>query len=58
MINVPSWTLPLASLTLSRYVLDLSSALADNIAANVIGLGLGTVVRFWALRASVFSART
>jgi len=39
-----------------RYVLDLSSALADNIAANVIGLGLGTVVRFWALRASVFSA--
>ena len=56
-INLLSWVVPLATLSFSRYVLDLSSALADNIAANVIGLGLGTVVRFWALRASVFSAR-
>ncbi len=56
-INVLSWSVPLASLSFSRYVLDLSSPWADNIAANVVGLGLGTVVRFWALRASVFSAR-
>ena len=54
-INLLSWAVPLASLSFSRYVLDLSSALADNVAANVVGLGLGTVVRFWALRASVFS---
>ena len=56
-INMLSWSVPLASLSFSRYVLDLSSPWADNIAANVVGLGLGTVVRFWALRASVFSAR-
>ena len=38
----------------SRYVLDLHSALADNIAANVVGLGLGTLFRFWSYRKFVF----
>jgi putative flippase GtrA len=38
----------------SRYVLDLHTALADNIAANVIGLGLGTLFRFWSYRRFVF----
>ena len=52
-----SWVVPLASLAFSRYVLGLSSALADNVAANLVGLGLGTVLRFWALRSAVFSAR-
>jgi putative flippase GtrA len=56
-INVLSWAVPLASLTFSRYVLGLSSALADNLAVNVIGLGLGTVFRFWALRSSTFADR-
>ncbi len=56
-INVLSWAVPLASLTFSRYVLGLSSALADNLAVNVIGLGLGTIFRFWALRASTFAVR-
>ncbi|MEU4603151.1 GtrA family protein [Kribbella sp. NPDC023972] len=41
-------------LGLSRYVLDLHSALADNISANVIGLGLGTLFRFWSYRKFVF----
>lgn len=57
-INILSWAVPLASLSFSRYVLGLSSALADNLAVNVIGLGLGTVLRFWALRASTFAARS
>ena len=56
-INVLSWAVPLASLTFSRYALGLSSALADNLAVNVIGLGLGTVLRFWTLRAWTFAAR-
>ena len=51
-INVASWLIPLPSLPFSRYVLGLSSALADNVAANVVGLGLGTIARFWALRAT------
>jgi putative flippase GtrA len=38
----------------SRYVLDLHTALADNIAANFIGLGLGTLFRFWSYRKWVF----
>ncbi|MFI5709814.1 GtrA family protein [Kribbella sp. NPDC051620] len=38
----------------SRYVLDLHNALADNISANVIGLGLGTLFRFWSYRKFVF----
>jgi putative flippase GtrA len=54
-VNVASWIVPLACLSFSRYVLGLSSALADNLAVNVIGLGLGTVVRFYALRVSTFA---
>ncbi|KRB80539.1 polysaccharide synthesis protein GtrA [Nocardioides sp. Root190] len=42
-------------LAVSHYVLGFESAVADNIAANVIGLGLGTAFRFWAYRTVVFS---
>ena len=41
-------------LAVSRYVLNLDSALADNISANVIGVGLGTIFRFWSYRTIVF----
>jgi putative flippase GtrA len=41
-------------LFISRYVLGFESALADNIAANVIGIGLGTIFRFWSYRVFVF----
>ncbi|NLU70805.1 GtrA family protein [Streptomyces sp. HNM0574] len=41
-------------LALSHYGLGYTSALADNIAKNVIGLGLGTVFRFWSYRTWVF----
>lgn len=43
-----------ACLAFSRYVLDLHTALADNISANFIGLGLGTLFRFWSYRRWVF----
>jgi len=42
-------------LAFSRYVLDLHSWLSDNIAANFIGLGLGTLFRFWAYKRFVFT---
>ena len=35
-------------------MLHRSDPIADNIAANVVGLGLGTVVRFWAIRRFIF----
>lgn len=44
----------LACLAISHYVLGLSSAVADNLSANVIGLALGTVLRFVMYRTWVF----
>ena len=38
----------------SHYALGLTSALADNISANVVGLALGTIFRFWSYRRWVF----
>jgi len=46
----------LACLSFSRYVLDLSGPLADNISANVVGLALGSLFRFWSYRTWVFPA--
>lgn len=42
------------TLALSHYGLGFTSTLADNIAKNVVGLGLGTVFRFWSYRTWVF----
>lgn len=41
----------------SFYGLGLTSALATNISGNVIGLGLGTVFRFWSYRKFVFTGQ-
>lgn len=53
-INTVTMAIPLVCLAVSRYVLDLDSALADNAAANVVGLGLGTAARFVLFRRFVF----
>lgn len=45
---------PVACLAMSRHVLGLSGAWADNIAANVVGLALGTLTRFVVFRRFVF----
>jgi hypothetical protein len=42
-------------LWISHYLIGLTSPLADNISANVVGLGLAVVFRFWAYRKHVFS---
>jgi putative flippase GtrA len=47
-------SIALACLAVSRYVLGLSSAVADNIAANVVGLALGSLFRFLSYRRYVF----
>jgi len=47
-------TIPVLCLAVSRYLLGRSDAWADNIAANVVGLGLGTATRFWVFRRYVF----
>jgi putative flippase GtrA len=43
-------------LAASHYLMHLTSPLADNISANVVGLGLGSAVRFVAYRRWVFAA--
>ena len=53
-INAITLSFGVICLAVSRYVLNLDSALADNISANVIGVGLGTVFRFWSYRTIVF----
>jgi putative flippase GtrA len=46
------------ALVISHDLLGLTSRLADNISANVVGLALGTVVRYWSYRRFVFTAPT
>lgn len=43
-------------LALSHYGFGFTSSLADNIAKNVVGLGIGTLFRFWSYRTWVFRA--
>ncbi len=54
LLNAIGLAITLLPLAISRYILDLNSALADNISANVIGVGLGTLFRFWSYRRWVF----
>lgn len=54
-VNVGGLLLALVPLGVSRYLLGLDSPLADNIAANVVGLALGTVFRFVMYRTYVFN---
>ena len=53
-INLVSMAIPLACLSFTRYVLGLTDPFADNISANVVGLGLGTLARFWAIQRFIF----
>lgn len=53
-INMVSMAIPLICLTVSRYGFHLTDPFSDNIAANGIGLALGTAARFWAIRRFIF----
>jgi putative flippase GtrA len=54
-MNAAGLGIALACLWFSHYVLGLRTALADNIAGNVVGLGLGTLFRFWSYKHFVFT---
>ncbi len=53
-LGAATMLIPVVCLAVSRYVLGLSDVWADNISANVIGLGLSTAARFWLFRRYVF----
>lgn len=54
LLNAVAMGIAVTTLGISRYVLGLESAMADNISANVIGVGLGTVFRFWSYQRWIF----
>ncbi len=53
-INLVTMTLPIACLSISRNALGLDDPVSDNVSANVIGLFLGLVARFYLFRTFIF----
>lgn len=53
-VNAIAFAIPALCLGVSRYLLGLDSALADNISANLVGLGLATATRWWLYSRVVF----
>ena len=53
-LNGVAMCIALGCLWFTHYALGLTSPIADNLSANVIGLGLGTLFRFWSYRRWVF----
>lgn len=56
LVNLGGMAIALACLGTSRFILGYDSQFADNIAANVVGLVLGTAFRYVCYRYIVFSA--
>ncbi len=54
--NLIGLGLSVATLVISHDLLGLTSPLADNISANVVGLALGTLFRYWSYKRFVFTA--
>jgi putative flippase GtrA len=53
-LNGVGMLIAVGCLAVSHYLMGFTSALADNISANGVGLVLGTAFRFWAYRRWVF----
>lgn len=58
LVSLGGLLIGLGCLWVSHYVLGLTSRLADNVASNVVGLGLGTAFRFLLYRYWVFRPRS
>jgi len=54
LLNGVGMLIAVGCLWFSHYALGFTSPLADNISANVVGLALGTMFRFWSYRRWVF----
>ncbi|MFC7405030.1 GtrA family protein [Georgenia alba] len=57
LVNVGGMAIAVGCLAVSHYAMGLTSPLADNIAANGVGLVLGTAFRYVCYRYVVFTAR-
>ncbi len=58
LLNGVGLAISVGCLWFSHYALGLTGPIADNISANVIGLALGTMFRFWSYRRWVFPEDT
>jgi putative flippase GtrA len=56
LFNTIGLAFSVVTLFVSHHLLGLTSGLADNISANFIGIGLGTIFRFWSYRWFVFTS--
>ena len=56
-VAASSMVISVGCLAVSHYVFGWQSQVADNISANVVGLALATLFRFWAYRRFVFNQR-
>lgn len=54
LFNAVGLGISVLTLVVSHDLLGLTSRLADNVSANVVGLALGTAFRFWSYRTFVF----
>jgi putative flippase GtrA len=54
-MNLVGLVISVSCLAISHDLLGFTSPLADNISGNLIGIGLGTLFRFWAYRRFVFN---
>ncbi len=54
LVNGIALVISTAALAFSHYILHFQSTLSDNV-ASIIGIGLGTLFRFWAYRQVVFA---
>ena len=55
LFNIIGFGFSIVALTVSHDVLGLTSSLADNISANVVGLALGTIFRYLTYKRFVFA---
>ncbi len=55
LVNVLGMAPPLVCLGVSHYLMGLTGPLADNVSANVVGLILGTILRYLGYRFFVFT---
>jgi putative flippase GtrA len=56
--NAVGLAIALSCLGISHYLLGFTSALADNVSANLVGMAFGTIFRFWSYRRFVFTEAT
>jgi len=54
-VNAIGLLIEVGSLAFAVYVLDMTSPLAKNIAGNIVGVGLGTIFRYFAYKRHVFT---